>query len=124
MVPVRRQIWPPIQLSVKICPPENDPGPLTNMAERRPSSILLFALYSILLQSHYRISSEITGRMFFETCTRCSPSILAVHARKMVPVCRQIWPPTAVFAFHRYRISSETIGGILLKPCIRIALNA
>ena len=29
----------------------------------------------------------------------------------------------AVFDFHRYRISSETTGGILSKPCIWIPLN-
>ena len=33
----------------------------------------------------------------------------------MVLVHRQIWSPATNFYFHRYRISSETTGGILLK---------
>ena len=68
----------------------------------RPS-INFFSL-SHLLWDHW---SE-----FFETCLRCSPSGLVVSAQKMVPVRRQIWPPAAIFSFHRYRISSNTPGDI------------
>ena len=40
-----------------------------------------------------------------------------------VPVCRQIRPVAANFDFHCYRISSETIEGLSLKPCIWIPLR-
>ena len=41
----------------------------------------------------------------------------------MVQVRRQIWLPTAIFDFHRYRISPKLLEGILSKPYIWIRLN-
>ena len=103
-VPVRRQIWPPAaifdfhhyhisettgEISPKpcMCPPENDSGLSTNMAEQRPSLKSLFALYTTLQQSRYHIFSEVTGRIF----SKCSHSGLAVHTRK--------WPPADTLIF-------------------------
>ena len=96
-----------------MCPPKNDSGQSTNMAERQPS------LKSLPIAQHCKnlvIASPLRPLVrFFKTCQRYYPSCARP---KMVRVRRQIWPPAAIFDFHRYRISSETTGGILSKPCI------
>ena len=64
-----------------MCLPENDSGSSTNMAERWPSLKSLFALYSTLTISLSHLLPDHWSD-FFETCLRCSPSSLVVHARK------------------------------------------
>ena len=48
-----------------MCQPENDSGPSTDVAERRPS-LKIGNCPLILEQSRYRISFETTGQVFFK----------------------------------------------------------
>ena len=46
----------------------------------------------------------------FATCLGCSPGGLVMHAQ-FFPIRQQIWPPSAILDFSRYRISSITSEG-------------
>ena len=68
---------------------------------RRPSIRKLF----LVIASPHR---PLVG--FFRNLPELLPQWSSCALLNMVPVHQQIWPPLAIFEFHRYRISSKTTG--------------